>query len=265
MRLDHAIVLVKDLEKAVQNYTKQGFTVSRGGSLGGATNAIIPFSDGTYLELMSVNKALAALCRASKRLGFFKHILAGRSPMEQRFMRHFTKGKGLIDFAVLSDSIEEDIAKAKERGIVLEGPISGSRTQPDGSKLQFLWGIPPIHLPFLIMDETPREMRIPGGSAMEHANGVEGISRIEIVVDDLKTATDDYTALLGVEAEPVDTQAADVKLGSSTVRLSRAVPGGRGKVGLHSLQLRTKNGSFAGRLDSSVVHTQMELITEAYT
>lgn len=149
---------------------------------------------------MSVSGGLGALCRVAKKLGFLKHVQSGRSRMERRFMHHFATGEGLVEFAVLTESIEAAVADARERGLDLEGPVSGSRTQPDGSKLRFFWGIPRDGLPFFIADETPRHLRVPAGTAIQHPNGVEGIGRIDVAVDDLDRYIRDYEALLGIRA-----------------------------------------------------------------
>ncbi|MBO8173539.1 MAG: VOC family protein [Bacillaceae bacterium] len=273
-KMDHVIVLVKNLEQAVKNYEDLGFRVSTGGDLGGARNAIIPFSDGTYLELMSVSQGLAILCRTARTLGFFHKITSGRTPMEKRFMKHFAKEEGLVDFAILSDAIEQDIDHVRQQGIEMEGPVTGSRVQSDGSELHFRWGIPQDDLPFLIRDETSRDKRVPGGSSREHPNGVQGIAMIEVVVPDLSRYVDLYTALPGIEAtssdNTADTNRADFKSGSVMIRLLQPEAGDRERqrylkkrgASPYSLQLKTDDPSYTGTLDQAKTRTKIELLSQ---
>jgi catechol 2,3-dioxygenase-like lactoylglutathione lyase family enzyme len=54
-RLDHLVILVRDLDQAVREYEVLGFTVTPGGEHadGLTRNALIPFRDGSYLELVA--------------------------------------------------------------------------------------------------------------------------------------------------------------------------------------------------------------------
>ena len=54
-RLDHLVILVRDLDQAVREYEVLGFTVTSGGEHadGLTRNALIPFRDGSYLELVA--------------------------------------------------------------------------------------------------------------------------------------------------------------------------------------------------------------------
>jgi hypothetical protein len=54
-------------------------------------------------------------------------------------------------------------------------------------------------LPFVIQDVTARDVRVPGGAAASHANGVRGIRSLAIAVRDQGAAQARYNALLGVD------------------------------------------------------------------
>src|SRR5689334_10845523 len=145
-RVDHIVILVKELEAAVRDYTELGFTVVPGGEhTGGAShNALVAFADGSYLELIA-----------------FK-----RGAPEHRWWRFAALGEGIIDFALLPDNIEEDIAAIHRRGLPFLGPEPGGRLRPDGQKLRWQIGSPTSpDLPFLCADVTPRELRVPSGAA----------------------------------------------------------------------------------------------------
>ncbi len=53
--LDHLVILVEKLEEAVTGYEVLGFRVTLGGEHadGLTRNALVPFADGTYLELVA--------------------------------------------------------------------------------------------------------------------------------------------------------------------------------------------------------------------
>jgi len=70
-----------------------------------------------------------------------------------------------------------------EAGFELDGLDAGGRALPDGTQIR--WKSTRIRqegrvLPFLIEDETPRHLRVPGGPFAEHPNGATGISRLLI-------------------------------------------------------------------------------------
>ena len=182
--IDHIVILVRDLPTAIADYAALGFTVTPGGAhTGGAThNALIPFDDGGYLELIAFTRDAPA----------------------HRWWRHVAIGEGLIDFALLPGDPAADIAAAQGRGLALAGPDAGGRTRPDGQEVRWLSGIPADPaLPFLCGDATPRALRVPEGDARRHANGAIGIDGITVAVADAEAAARDYAALLGVDTPPV--------------------------------------------------------------
>jgi hypothetical protein len=54
-KLDHVVIVVRDLAPAIDGYRRRGFTVTPGGrhADGATENALVPFSDGSYLELVA--------------------------------------------------------------------------------------------------------------------------------------------------------------------------------------------------------------------
>ena len=83
--LDHVVVAFHDLEKAIAQWQAQGYTVVRGGRHPGRTshNAIVPFADGSYVELIAWAEP-------------------GRA--ERWYDMLTTHGEGLMDFALLPES-----------------------------------------------------------------------------------------------------------------------------------------------------------------
>lgn len=184
LKLDHLVILVGNLDTAVEDYRALGFTVTPGGThTDGAThNALVAFADGSYLELIAFL----------------------REAPEHRWWRHTAAGEGLIDFALLPDDTGRVIEQARRRGLAMTGPTDGGRRRPDGEELRWQTGLPPSpNLPFLCSDVTPRALRVPEGQAREHANGVVGIAGVTVAVEDMAVAIEEYAALLGVAAPPM--------------------------------------------------------------
>lgn len=221
LRLDHAIILVKNLQKAVYRYQQMGFNVVTGGELkGGAQNALIPFEDGTYLELFSVGGFPLLLARMLKAIGKLDVMAKGRGPMETRFISHFAGGEGLIEHALCTGELEKQLAVVRGRGLEIAGPVDGGRVQADGTKLAFQWGLSHPHLPFLIADLTPRSLRVPVEKAGRHKNGSKGIQELIMAVRDVREASRQYADFIGLEGEPVSPHRTKFSLGSTDIILA---------------------------------------------
>ena len=182
-RLDHLVILVLDLEGAVRDYERLGFRVTSGGEHadGLTRNALVPFGDGTYFELVSFLDPNGA-----------RDNVWG--------WREFLPREGLIDYCAASDGLEEDVEKLRGLGFEVHGPSEGGRTLPDGRGIR--WRSASFRqrgrtLPFLIEDLTPREARVPGGPAVDHPNGATGVRRLEVSAPDPGGAARNLAALTG--------------------------------------------------------------------
>jgi catechol 2,3-dioxygenase-like lactoylglutathione lyase family enzyme len=184
-RLDHVVILVGDLDRAVRGYEELGFTVTPGGEHadGLTRNALVPFADGSYLELVA--------------------FVDPDDPRDNVWgWRAFLPfSGGLIDYCAASDDLEADVRRLEEGGLGVDGPADGGRRLPDGTEIR--WRVARIRqdgrlLPFLIEDLTPRELRVPGDPATRHPNGAAGISRLEIAAPDAEEAASSLAALIGV-------------------------------------------------------------------
>ncbi len=212
-RLDHIVILVDDLAEGVERYTALGFTVTPGGEhAGGLThNALVAFEDGSYLELLAFMRPVAQ-----------GEVPSGLSTLTRRWLERAPAGEGLLDFALLPTEIGADIVVAAERGLPLEGPLPGGRRRPDAQDVAWSLGIPATpDLPFLCADITPRELRVPGGSAREHANRSVGVAGVNVLVRDLDASVGRYRALLGREPKP-GTAAASPGARTAAFALDRA-------------------------------------------
>jgi catechol 2,3-dioxygenase-like lactoylglutathione lyase family enzyme len=228
--IDHVVILVHDLATAMDDYAALGFTVTPGGvHADGAThNALVAFADGSYLELIAFRRAAP------------DHI----------WWRHTTNGEGLIDFALLPDAIDEDVAAARLRGLDMTGPFSGGRERPDGVRIAWKTARPATpDLPFLCGDVTPRDLRVPTGAARLHPNGVTGIARVLVATRDLAVSAARYRALLGIEGTTV-TEGVSFELGASAIVLT-ALNEHHRREGPCALELR---GGASVDLDPAITH-----------
>lgn len=166
LSIDHIVIAVSDLDQAVRDYEALGFTVLPGGEdPRGSRNALVVLADGAYLEIIAFSRPVP----------------------DFRWWRVLdAAGSGLADYALLPDSLDVDLARARAGGVVMDGPIDGARLQPDGTRLAWRSARPPeSDIPFLCEDVTARALRVPEGAARKHANGVTGVAGVTVAVRDL--------------------------------------------------------------------------------
>ena len=192
--INHLVVLVRDLKDATAAYEALGFTVTPGGEhpMLGTHNALIPFADDSYIELLAFKR---------------------ERPDDLWCMQLSDGYSGLMDFALVSDDLDRDVAIS-----ALLRPFSimdGGRETPDGREIAWRLGLPQgwrtkpplgsrsVPLPFLIQDVTPRSLRVPQGTARQHRNGVAAVDRVYVGVDELDVAGVAYNALFGVSMPSV--------------------------------------------------------------
>jgi catechol 2,3-dioxygenase-like lactoylglutathione lyase family enzyme len=175
--LDHIVIAVRDLDRAIADYGKLGFTVLCGGEHPrGTANALIAFEDGSYFELIGFPRPVP---------GF-------------RWWEVLQKaGPGFVDFAILAGDLETDLRDAQAKGFATDKVEPGARIRPDGVRVAWQTArAPTSDVPFLCADITPRPLRIPDGDARNHPNGALGVSAITVAVRDLATSLVRYRALL---------------------------------------------------------------------
>lgn len=194
--IDHIVIVVKSLERAVETYRGLGFTVVEGGRHPyGSQNALIGFADGSYVEL----------------LGFYEE-----SPAHAWWDLLHGRGGGLVDFCMATDDIRGDLAALRAQGALCGDLVEGARARPDGFQVKWInnkvSGADQGLIPFIIEDVTPRAERLP--TARQHANGVTGIDCLTLVAEDIARYAGIMSAALKAEGQA----AADQDLGASGFR-----------------------------------------------
>ncbi len=183
--IDHIVIAVASLERAIETYRGLGFTVVEGGKHPyGSYNALIGFADGSYIEL----------------LGFYQD-----SPAHPWWSLLHERGGGLVDFCLATDDIRADHAAMRAAGVACSDLIEGGRARPDGYQVKWInckvdgeWqGL----IPFIIEDVTPRRERLPTETL--HPNGVIGIHSIALATKDAARCAEVMAAVLGVKSQAV--------------------------------------------------------------
>ena len=185
--LDHVVYVAHDLAAAVQDHRRRGFTVTPGGEhVGGVThNALVCFADGSYLELVAFR----------------------RPDPTHRWWRHAARG-GFADFAVLSDDLAQDLSELSD--LIVREAAEGGRTRPDGVSLRWRAAFLRAPLPFLIEDLTSRDLRVPGGAAAHHSNGVTGVASLIVAAREQRLVDESYVRLRARGAPEIQIRKADL-------------------------------------------------------
>ena len=114
-RLDHLVIAVADLARAVEDYRALGFTVNIGGRHPGRTshNALVVFEDGAYLELIAWEAP---------------------GPAERWYNVHAKHGDGLVDFALVPEDTAGAIAERSGAGSPSTAPSTAGACGPTASR-----------------------------------------------------------------------------------------------------------------------------------
>ena len=181
MQFDHLVIVVDDLDHAVAAFSNEGFNVVSGGINGPTHNAIIAFSDGTYIELISLrSKIVRRVFQCAHTVGLLRLRSRLRKDFTNRLMSWFGSNQGFMDLCVRAESLDELSQPSKRLGYTFPPSVPFTRTRPDGIKVMWrLMGACDLAAPFYIEDVTARLLRIPDDEAQFHPNGALGILRIE--------------------------------------------------------------------------------------
>lgn len=172
--LDHAVVMVRDLDAAADAWSRLGFTVSARGvhstHVGSANHTVM--LDGDYVELMGI-------LRDTETNAIPRKFLAAR-------------GDGIERIALKTDDAAAAVQELQAAGMAATGPFSFGRPVPmeDGSAVEARFriarwpeGVAPAGVRlFVCQHETPAAVWQP--ELLAHANTATRIRRVEIVSPD---------------------------------------------------------------------------------
>ena len=180
MLLDHLVLFVDDLKTAVTHFESRGFTVTPGGTNGPTHNALIVFSNDTYIELIALQSSRTRLIMRSLRaVGVLALRRWLKRDLRTRLLNWMSGPQGLVDLCFRGAELHEIAPSSPLSGIGLTDPVQFKRIRPDGLVVKWtLRGANDPRQPFFIQDATPIDYRIPTGDARIHPNGALGISEV---------------------------------------------------------------------------------------
>lgn len=183
--IDHLVIVVSNLEAAAEDYRSLGFTVVPGGRHPGVGtyNALIAFSDSSYIEL----------------IGFYE------PRADHRWWAPLQRGGGLVDFCLQTDDLAGDLQALRGAGVDIGEPEPRNRTRPDGVEIRWTFALArgPHRgvAPFIIADVSGRDVRVP--QERTHANGVTGVGTVTVAVSDVTPVRAWYEKVLGRPGEDI--------------------------------------------------------------
>jgi len=178
--LDHLVLFVDDLTTAITRFESKGFTVTPGGTNGPTHNALIVFSNDTYIELIALQSSRARLVmRSLRHVGVLAMRRWLKRDLQTRLLDWMSGPQGLIDLCLRGTELNDISHLSPLSGIGLTDPVQFKRHRPDGLVVQWtLRGANERRQPFFIQDVTPIDYRIPAGDVRIHPNGAVGISEV---------------------------------------------------------------------------------------
>src|SRR4051794_4652133 len=196
-RFDHAIIAVRDLNEAIEQYQTLGFDVHFAGRHPGigTYNALILFGS-VFLELLSI---------------YDEHESKANVTSGNILRDLITKHEGgLIGYYLSTTNIQQETERVRHSHLTALGPLTLQRKQPDGQLLTWDVLIPygtarSQPWPFFIQRDLPNEQLISWEKGGIHLNGVTGCKAIAIAVRDLERVVDFYQHQLGLEQVRRDT------------------------------------------------------------
>ncbi len=167
MKVSHIILKVDNLDNAVREYRKRGFSVEYG-RVKNPINALIYFSDGPYIELLD----------STHMPGFFKKTfrLLGKGGMVDRldYWDQHTGGYCGLALETYAPTLEKELAVLNKHHQEYF-KMKNKRDDTKGRKLRFQTAFPnELALPFLMtyfnIDPKPKNY--------VHPNGIQGITKV---------------------------------------------------------------------------------------
>lgn len=248
LKFDHAVILVNDLDKAIEDYRQLGFNAFFGGQhAGGKThNALIVFVDGTYLELLAPTSP---------------DLLRSVDPEDfTNFLYMFASGEGLGGYAMQSDSLLVQIELMQKQGLDVHMRPAGGRARPDGQQLRWQSAmIGHSMTPFFIQDDTPRVLRVPDEKdKTTQPNHVQGVVGVTIAVSNLQAGIARYRSITGADPQEQSAASATFRLADLTIRIVKDTSVEDRDDRLIGLQLKSNHHEL---LDKTLTHgADIELV-----
>jgi hypothetical protein len=251
--LDHAVIAVNELDKAVTDFEAVGFSVMRGGQHEdmGTSNALILLQDKKYLELLAPTPG---------------------KPKEEITFRGIGTGKeGFAGVALLADHLYDRVRDLNDRGVDVSPMRDGSRVRPDGVRIEWRMAmLADTMTPFFMEDRTDRNLRVPAEPRLDHhENEVLGIEQLIVLSDNFESDVQFYQDLFGKLPHIEDERAVFELEGISYIVRTPESDDEKeylrkGLSPLYEIGLRTENFKRAGLLNVGQTHgARLSLASQA--
>ncbi len=185
--LDHALIAVRSLSAAAKLYSSLGFKVTPEGRHPGrgTHNRLIVFGP-EYLELIAVHDP-------------------GATPFRPGMTSFLESREGLYMFALGTSDLDRAVAEIRSRGVGVADPVPGRREASETPG--YTWrsanlgdALPGTECFLIQHDHTVAERYTQPPDPARHPNGVTGIRRITLAVQDAESSADRWQAVLGMDA-----------------------------------------------------------------
>ena len=184
LKLDHVGICAYDLQSLQDAFASVGLRAEYGGAhaTGGTHNALLGFDDGSYIELIALQKP--------------------GSVADDRWNTSKPGTSHACFWAVHTDDLKSQVDAFRNAKLESSDPQPGSRKKPDGTVLQWQTAATPDDkggdiLPFAIQDITPRSSRIQPSTSVKGSE-LTGVTRVVIGVNDLSAAIALYRRAYGL-------------------------------------------------------------------
>lgn len=182
MKIDHVSIAWSDLGFLQIAFENVGLKTDYGGvhSNGITHMSILGFKDGSYIELISVQK---------------------HGQPSPSWEKQVAKNGGPCAWAIQEEDLVGETNRIRKLGIKTIGPDDYFRRRPDGVlvewQLTFIGSDEPgATLPFLIKDKTPREYRVKPSSSVS-ASSLIGVSKVILGVRDFENTLSLFQRVYG--------------------------------------------------------------------
>ena len=191
VHFDHIVIFVADLNQAIEDFNALGFYVTRGGSHGFTDNALIAFSNNTYIELLALKPFWHnPIIRTAQKLGILQWLLNKKGTISSRLLTWVTGGRGPVDWVVRTDNLTRLEQAWRDAGLNVLKSETFSRKTESGDKLcWYLGGSNYRDLPILLEDITPYAQRVPAVT-QSHPNQAMALLRVQLNAQNAHSAAE---------------------------------------------------------------------------
>lgn len=194
--IDHPLIAVRDLNKAIETFRSLGFFIAPPGQHPWGTSTALALFRHQILEIVSIGDASLLDGYEAGGFRFGRHI-----------EEHLEKSEGVALTALFTENAEEAEAQLASRGLPCTGTINFGRDvvradgQPDRTKttLKVLRNDAMPRLSVFACQQHRRDL-LEFPDRMNHPNGAHGFDAVTIVAEDITPVLDWLTRIHDVSA-----------------------------------------------------------------